>query len=121
MKVCYYALKNVRVEGEVRSAGQLLPEATTWRSFTLGALINANKIAPVLVATLPKSAQEELERWERDHNAENVVKIDHEATGEQPDEQPEDEPEEEQPAEEPTGQAQHPSTGGKKKKARKHG
>lgn len=64
MRITYYALKTVQVGDEFRQPGDLVPEAQEWAY--VSAYIMDGKIAPVLVATLPKKAQEELLRWEED-------------------------------------------------------
>lgn len=61
-KVCYYALKPILVgDNDLRQPGELIPEATEW-AFVRG-YVDDGRIAPVLVATLPKSAREALRVW----------------------------------------------------------
>lgn len=67
MRITYYALKRIQVGDDWREPGDLVPEASTW-SF-LQAYVGQGEIAPVLVATLPESAQAVLREWEADQQA----------------------------------------------------
>lgn len=64
MKVTYFALKPVQVMDDWRQPGDLVPEAADWPF--LSAYLSQHVLQPILVATLPKKAQEELSRWEED-------------------------------------------------------
>jgi hypothetical protein len=67
VRIAYYALRPVQVGDEVRQPGDLVPEAREWKF--VDAYIREGKIAPVLVATLPRKVQEELQRWEEEQHA----------------------------------------------------
>lgn len=64
LAVTYFALKPLPVGDEIREPGELIPEACDWQY--LSGYISDGKIAPVLVATLPKSARDALAEWEQD-------------------------------------------------------
>jgi hypothetical protein len=74
MQVCYYALIPITVGDEVRQEGDLIPEASTWRHKSL--YLTEGRIAPVLVATLPKATQEKLKQWEEDQELAALVAAD---------------------------------------------
>lgn len=67
MRVCYYALRTVRVLDEDRLAGDLIPEAAAWPY--LPGYVRDGYVAPVLVATLPQDVQAVLLEWEADQRA----------------------------------------------------
>lgn len=64
MDITYYALKQMKVNGELRQPGDLIPEAQDWAALT-GYIADA-RIAPVLVATLPKAHRDLLAEWEEE-------------------------------------------------------
>ncbi len=66
MRVTYYALKPIQVGNDMREAGDLVPEAAEWPF--IESYVRDGKLAAVLVATLPKRIQDELQRWEQDQN-----------------------------------------------------
>ena len=59
--VTYFALKPLLVGDGDRSVGDLVPEARDWPA--LAGHISDGKLAPVLVATLPKAARDFLAEW----------------------------------------------------------
>lgn len=84
MRITYYATKPVQVGDEVRQPGDLVPEANEW-AYVEG-YIRDGRIAPVLVATLPKRAQEELARWEEEQRSYRIALLE---SQQQPDPEPE--------------------------------
>lgn len=66
MKLTYYALIPQTVGDDVREPGDLVPEARDWAYRDL--YIRDTKIAPVLVATLPKQVQDKLNAWEKEQD-----------------------------------------------------
>ena len=64
MRICYYALRDIRVGDEVRQAGDLVPEAMFWPY--LSGYLNDGHLAPVLIATLPEEQQMMLLEWEEE-------------------------------------------------------
>lgn len=60
--VTYYAIKPIMVGGAMREPGDLIPEANFWPGITQ--YVNDNRIASVLVATLPKATRDALAEWE---------------------------------------------------------
>lgn len=73
MKITYYALKSIQVADGWRGAGELIPEAADWPY--LQTYITEGQIAPVLVATLPRKSQEELQRWEEDRQLVAMIEV----------------------------------------------
>lgn len=67
MNICYYAVQPIVIGDEVRQQGDLIPEATIWPQHIQNSYVNANRIAPVLTATLPKSKRDEMAEWEKDY------------------------------------------------------
>jgi hypothetical protein len=103
MWICYYALKEIQAGDSVRLPGDLVPEATVWDR--PGVYVEAGKIAPVLVATLPRNLQKYLEDWEAEQEMLKAMMSERDPN--QPDEAPEDE---EAPAEdEETAEEEVPS------------
>ena len=62
MKITYVALKPLRIGDDVREPGELVPEASDWKQLDL--YLGSNKLAAVLVCTLPREMQTDLEAWE---------------------------------------------------------
>jgi hypothetical protein len=66
MKVTYFALIPQQIGDEWREPGDLVPEARDWAYRDL--YLKDAKIAPVLVATLPKQIQDKLNAWEKEQD-----------------------------------------------------
>jgi hypothetical protein len=64
MRITYFACQTLQVGDDIRVPGDLVPEAAAWPM--LHGYIQHGQIAPVLVATLPESAQAVLAEWEAD-------------------------------------------------------
>lgn len=67
MLVTYFALKRLQIGDDWREPGELVPEAREWKYLRLN-LQNCD-LAPVLVATLPRAVQTELQKWEEAQEA----------------------------------------------------
>lgn len=81
MDVCYYAIREMVVGDEVRKPGDLIPEATTWREHIQRSYVEAHRIAPVAVVSLPKRLRDDLQRWERDYlKLTEVIEVEHPVT-----------------------------------------
>lgn len=108
MKVTYFALVPQQIGDEWREPGDLVPEAQGWRHRDL--YIKDGKIAPVLVATLPKQMQDKLQAWDKEQQElaalleEQRIKAEAEREAElvqlsiaanTPDEEPEEDPSQE--------------------------
>lgn len=67
MDICYYAIQPMTIGDEVRQPGDLVPEVMAWKQHIRNSYAESNRIAPVLVATLPKSLRDEMNQWELDY------------------------------------------------------
>lgn len=78
MDVCYYAIRSIVIGDEVREPGDLIPEATTWKEMVQRSYVEAHRIAPVLVASLPKATRDFLNKWEKDWlRLQEVIEVEH--------------------------------------------
>ncbi len=84
MKITYYALKPIRLGLDyTRSPGELVPEASEWKNLDIK--IRNLELMPVLVCTLPKEMQAQLENWEEavvDAELATIDEIERQASGE---------------------------------------
>lgn len=62
MKIAYFAL----VSFDDYVPGDIVPGASAWPY--ISAYASEGKVAPVLVATLPKGLQDKLKAWEKEHD-----------------------------------------------------